>query len=331
MRGHSKNGYREIHGRYDGTGNKHPQREDTHRGVPTRVYQNVRTFQKNDCRKMHGRLIICGYTNRRKRHRVRPKMYGHTKKLLLQYARNRCPSVGIQIIWTKKMKYNPEIHKRKSIRLQNYDYSSPGAYFIRICTQNRSCLLGKIINNDMKLNNAGIMIQKWYHEIENKYKSVKCGEHVIMPNHFHCIIEIHPAHENPVGTPLCGHPHMHDGHPIMNGHQNTAPRTDAPVWASRITRASQQLSLFNIMDWFKTMTTNEYIRGVKNGTWLAFDKRVWQKRYWDHIIRNNDEYDRIRLYINNNPLNWKKDKLNNSNNNCVMESSVNYNEEIWMV
>ena len=65
-----------------------------------------------------------------------------------------------------------------------------------------------------------------------------------------------------------------------------------------------------MMDWFKTMTTNEYIRGVKNKNWKRFEKRLWQLRYYDRIIRNENDYIRISNYIINNPLKWDKDKFN---------------------
>ena len=64
------------------------------------------------------------------------------------------------------------------------------------------------------------------------------------------------------------------------------------------------------MDWFKTMTTNEYIRGVKKYNWERFNKKLWQRNYWEHIIRNEPAYNRIANYIINNPANWDEDKLN---------------------
>ena len=88
------------------------------------------------------------------------------------------------------MKYNPKIHNRQSIRLKGHDYSQAGLYFITIIVQNRLHLFGKIKNGEMILNDAGIMVEKWYSEMENKFPNIKCNEHVVMPDHFHCIIEI---------------------------------------------------------------------------------------------------------------------------------------------
>jgi len=120
------------------------------------------------------------------------------------------------------MKYNPGIRHRKSIRLKGYDYSQEGLYFVTICIQDRECLFGEIVANAgtnlhvgldnespsgknqmgehvdspirMILNDAGKMVEKWYHELENKFPDIKCGEFVVMPNHFHCII---------INTKLC--------------------------------------------------------------------------------------------------------------------------------
>ena len=86
-------------------------------------------------------------------------------------------------------KNNPHYHQRKSIRLKGYDYSKAGLYFITICVQNRMCLFGTVEKGNMFLNDAGQMVEKWYYELENKYPDKRCHEMVVMPNHFHCIIE----------------------------------------------------------------------------------------------------------------------------------------------
>ena len=88
------------------------------------------------------------------------------------------------------MKYNPAIHHRKSIRLKGYDYSKAGAYFVTMCIQERKCLLGNISDEKMILNNAGIMIDKWWWELRNKFNDVELDEYIIMPDHFHGIVFI---------------------------------------------------------------------------------------------------------------------------------------------
>ncbi len=89
--------------------------------------------------------------------------------------------------------------------------------------------------------------------------------------------------------------------------------------------------LQRVLQWFKTMSTNEYIRGVKNYNWQRFDRKLWQRNYWEHIIRNEKTYKRISEYIKNNPYNWDKDKFRGTADNIVRELSASYNDEIWMI
>ena len=77
---------------------------------------------------------------------------------------------------------------RKSIRLTGYDYSKSGAYFVSICTKDRVCLFGNIVNREMVMNPAGRMLEKWYTELENKFRDIRCDEYIIMPSHSHVII-----------------------------------------------------------------------------------------------------------------------------------------------
>ena len=193
------------------------------------------------------------------------------------------------------MKYNPDIHHRRSIRLKDYDYSQAGAYFVTICTQNRECMFGDIVGGEMRLNDAGCMITRWWEKISTKFSTVETDVHIIMPNHFHGIISI-------VGAALCGCPSMKGNRPlknkdnIINNTQNTGhPRGGAPT-------------LCDVMDWFKTMTTNEYIAGVKQNGWARFNGKFWQRNYYEHIIRSEPELHKIREYIVNNPLNWETDE-----------------------
>lgn len=185
------------------------------------------------------------------------------------------------------MKYNPQIHDRKSIRLKGYDYSQAGLYFITICVQNRECLFGNIINDQMILNDAGMMISKWYHELENKFPDIRCHQMIVMPNHFHAILENVGAvgMVGMVGADLRVCPNNH-----TEGEHVGSP-------------------LHRVVQWFKTMTTNEYIRGVKHLGWQPFDRKLWQRNYWEHIIRTENNYNRIAQYILNNPKKWGEDKL----------------------
>ena len=191
-------------------------------------------------------------------------------------------------------KYNPDVHHRRSIRLKGYDYSQSGLYFVTICVKKRICLFGEIDNAKMILNDAGTMIKKWYYEIENKFLDIKCFEMIIMPNHFHCIIKN-------VGADLCVCPDKSlPDLRILGDQRILGEHTGSP--------------LHRVVQWFKTMTTNEYIRGVKNNNWQRFDGKLWQLNYWEQIIRNEKSYQTISEYVANNPDKWNEDKLNPSKN-----------------
>ena len=192
-----------------------------------------------------------------------------------------------------RAKYNPDIHHRHSIRLKGYDYSQAGAYFVTICTQNRECLFGDI-GGEMKVNDAGHMIQKWWNESAAKFGNIELDEFVIMPNHFHGIIVI-------VGAALCGRPGL-GGHPEMDGQWKTGQRQEI----GQPHRVAPTVG--DIIDWVKTMTTNEYIRNVRQNNWTPFPGKLWQRNYYEHLIRSETELNKIREYIINNPLNWKTDE-----------------------
>ena len=94
------------------------------------------------------------------------------------------------------MKYDPEKHHRRSIRLKGYDYTQIGAYFVTVVTKNRECLFGEVIEGETRLNNAGQVIERWWVELNHKFSMVETKEFVVMPNHFHGIVVI------PVGADL---------------------------------------------------------------------------------------------------------------------------------
>ncbi len=177
------------------------------------------------------------------------------------------------------------LHNRRSIRLKGYDYARPGGYFVTICTQDRACLFGEVVGGKMMLNDAGRMVARWWDELNRKFSNVKTDAFVIMPNHIHGIIMIEPAASEPVGADL-----------------RVCP--DAPSGA----HVGAPLPV--IVQWFKTMTTNAYIRGVKQSRWPAFHRRLWQRNYYERIIRDGSALERIRTYIANNPAKWDRDRNN---------------------
>ena len=196
-------------------------------------------------------------------------------------------------------KYNPKIHHRRSIRLKNYDYASDGAYFMTICTQHKEYMFGNIIDGKMVLNSAGEMIKKWLFELKNKFKDIELDEYTIMPNHIHLIIFIM---NTVVGADLCVSPEYGTKH---YSSRNQGRHIGQPL--------RQQNDIPQIIQWLKTMTTNEYIRNVKQNNWKPFDQKLWQRNYYDRIIRNEKELAKIRKYIFENPSKWELDKNNPEN------------------
>jgi len=201
-------------------------------------------------------------------------------------------------------KYNPDIHHRRSIRLKNYDYSQSGLYFITICTNNRANLFGEIINGEMILNDAGKMVNLIWNEIPIFYSNFKIHEQITMPNHLHGIIEIIPVGADPRVCPDTNRVNHNIGQSL-----GIAPTMDN---VSRMDDDScvemKNMLLSQIIQRFKTMTLTHYIKGVKTQNWPSFDGKIWQRNYYEHIIRDEKSYIKISDYIINNPTNWQEDK-----------------------
>jgi len=117
---------------------------------------------------------------------------------------------------------DPNVHRRRSVRLPWYDYSEEGWYFVTICTQSHYCLFGRITENRMNLNIAGAMLKMWWYELENKFPLVRTDAYVVMPNHFHGIIY--------VGAALCGRPGVENGCGRLGRPHRVAPTGDVEDW-----------------------------------------------------------------------------------------------------
>lgn len=197
------------------------------------------------------------------------------------------------------MFYNPEIHHRKSIRLKGYDYSRSGLYYITICVHKKVCLFGRIENNKMMLYEAGKMIEKEWLKLPQRFRNIKLHEYITMPNHFHAIIEI--KNQNLA---------IKNNQNLQNVNLNTNILKLIPeiVVENNIEPNSKQ-DLGNIIGAFKSITTVEYINGVNQLGWQSFDRRIWQRNYWENIICTEKAYKSISQYIQNNPQNWKGDEF----------------------
>ena len=167
--------------------------------------------------------------------------------------------------------YNPDIHHRRSIRLRGYDYSSDGAYFVTICTQNKLCLLGNVINGEMAINETGKITEQCWLQIPIHFPIAKLNAFIIMPNHLHGIIE------------LC------DDQNIVEANNYSPIRARGT-----------------------SLTIGSIVRGFKIGVTKLIGRSIWQRSYYEHIIRDDEDYYHIEEYIRNNPINWQNDKLYNA-------------------
>ena len=183
------------------------------------------------------------------------------------------------------MTFDPSLHHRRSIRLKGYDYHHPGAYFITLCTQDHLHLFGHIEEWEVQLNAAGKMVHEAWLETPEFYPSCGLDEFVVMPNHFHGVIWLAPE---ALGMSTKGN----------------SPMPESPEMKRTI---QSRLSLPEFVKRFKSLTTNRYGDGVASAGWPAYARRLWQRDYFEHIVRNEQELAQIRIYIRENPARWDND------------------------
>jgi REP element-mobilizing transposase RayT len=191
------------------------------------------------------------------------------------------------------MPFNPAIHNRQSIRLQGYDYSESGSYFITICTYKKEHLFGEIVNSEMKLNLIGQYAYNQWKQIPQRFENVELNEFVIMPNHIHGIIVIVSGRGE--GLENC------HNFPPKSTFSNPSPIQDHST--SRF-NGTVPGSIGAIIQNFKSGTSRKI-----NAMPEMKNVKIWQINYYDHIIRDREDYDRIVEYIRDNPSNWEKDEL----------------------
>lgn len=162
---------------------------------------------------------------------------------------------------------------RKRLRLDTWDYSDPGAYFLTVCTDRRQALINKA---DIRM-----MIAFWWKRIGQRFENTEIDEFIVMPDHLHGIIMILDDVSGPTHEPVPTHEDVDSTG--VGAHPRVRP------------------DVVEMMCWFKTMTTNEYIRGVREKGWDGFSGKLWQRGYYDRIIRDEEELSRIRSYIRDNP------------------------------
>ena len=174
------------------------------------------------------------------------------------------------------MVYDSEIHHRRSIRLKNYDYSQPGAYFITICTHNGTSIFGNVLNDQMCLNDNGEIVQRLWNTLPERFPTVELDFYVVMPNHIHGIV-------------------------VQAIHQQISS-TDNSRMHKQTFKQPTRSELGQIIRTFKAAATC-LIRAA--GT----PEFAWERNYYEHVIRNERDLERIRQYMVDNPACWVEDKL----------------------
>ncbi|MFH1359615.1 MAG: transposase [Candidatus Omnitrophota bacterium] len=169
---------------------------------------------------------------------------------------------------------------RKQMRLKEYNYSTSGSYFVTICTKNRSCLFGDIVDKKIQLNVFGELVQSQWKQLSVRFQNIRLDDHVILPNHIHGIISV----INIVGA-------IHEL-PLQQKNPN-----------NRIYRRNMLLP--KIIGYFK-MNTSKLINQIRQRP----GNPVWQRNYYEHIIRNDKDLNRIQTYIDQNINNWENDRNN---------------------
>ncbi len=174
-------------------------------------------------------------------------------------------------------RYEAQNRRRRSLRLKGYDYTEAGAYFVTMVVQNRLCLFGGIVAEEMRLNEAGEMVRSAWESLPRRFPGIEVDAFVAMPNHVHGILVI----DRPVEAFI-----------------RRAPARDAPTTTT----------LGAVVGAYKSLTAVEYARSAPT----TIRPRLWQRNYYEHVIRNDESLNEIRQYICDNPAQWSFDRENPS-------------------
>lgn len=205
---------------------------------------------------------------------------------------------GAPTIYNSRMvKFDPQKHHRRSIRLQGYDYSQAGGYYVTIVAWQRECLFGEVVNKEMTLSRYGEIVQKWWEEIPVHFTNVETGAFIVMPNHVHGIVVI-SERRGTVSVPMeyGANEISHDDDISSEIQGGETPPLRAPT-------------LGQIVAYFKYQSTKEMNLLDNTGTVTKF----WQRNYYEHIIRNETDLQNKTDYIESNPLLWDDDDENPNN------------------
>lgn len=204
------------------------------------------------------------------------------------------------VIMLYKGKYRVE-----STRLESWDYSSPGYYFVTICVQNRDCHFGNVENGSMVLSDIGEIANKYWQEIPLHIPSAQLDEYIIMPNHVHGIIIQNEIRRNTTSDSRITKKSAVRQGGITAHHNPMLAKNGIPY----------------IIRWYKGRVAHEIRKNIVALNNIQF---AWQPRFHDHIIRSEEDLNKIRNYISSNPVNWDKDEENQDAINRVSTAIKNY-------
>ncbi len=204
------------------------------------------------------------------------------------------------------MQLKPRRPRRRATRLRDYDYGQTGGYFVTICAQDQECLFGRIIGGRLQLSEIGKIVAKCWNRIPKHFLSVELDVCVVMPNHIHGIIVL--------GTRAARFPRPSTrsqpdrrGEVASPGPQNSTGSVPSPSSPKRTDEAPSP-TLGQVVAYFKYQSTKSINQHRDTpGT------RIWQRNYYDHVIRDDRDLQRIRQYITDNPMQWELDQLHPSN------------------
>ena len=190
-----------------------------------------------------------------------------------------------------------EWRSRKNTRLPGYDYNTPGAYFLTLCTENRRCLLARIVETDLldgpkiELLHYGNIAAQYINQLNNFYDHISVESYVIMPNHVHILLQV--KGEEPSRTPV-----PTDGDRMREGPSRTPVPTDGDGAGEgpSVTKLPNSV-VSRFVSTFKRFCNKEY------------GQNIWQSRSYDHVIRDQEDFDKHLQYIYENPFGWQKDEF----------------------
>jgi putative transposase len=207
------------------------------------------------------------------------------------------------------MRYYRELHHRRSIRIKGYDYSRPGSYFVTLCTQDRECWFGEVIYGTVQLSPIGKAVHEGWLRIPSFFPNVVLDEFVVMPNHVHGIITMidsDSVHAGPgvglvTGRGLVGRGLINQTPTISTRDANATKNTNTDgEW---ILMRNPKQTLGKIIRHYKAGAS----KLIRDGGHSHFQ---WQPNYYEHIIRNETDLNKIRKYIVENPMKWAEDAEN---------------------